>query len=855
MTKDNLRPHEIGQLFMCGFHGLEPSSEIIDLIKNHNLGSVILFSRNIDSSEQIQKLTHKLQKIAYDAGHTHPLLISTDQENGLVRRLGTSGTYFPGNIGLGAINSWSAARDVASATAEELLALGINWNLAPVLDTNNNPLNPVIGVRSFGEDPELVGKLGVAQIGGYQHSGVATSVKHFPGHGDTAVDSHLDVPIIDKTVEELERTELVPFRRAFQAKGYSYPTSVMTAHISLPRIIREKGLVSSLSPEVVTDMLRKRLRYDGVIVTDCLEMDAVSETVGVPQGSVLALQAGNDVVLISHTYERQKAAFSKVYEALKGAQLDIESLKSSLDRVRKLKERLLSWDSVLVPGDLSRVGSTEHQKLSRQLYDRIPTMVRNRVNTIPIQSSNLKEILFLGAHVPLTRAIDSEKEPFNSFYQALVKRHCNTRCIVYDENTPDLTEDIRKADCVIIGTANANFHPFQVNVVHTVQKNAKQFIVVAVMNPYDLMAFPTVDTYIVTYEYTPPAHEAAVRVIFGDVKTHSVLPVTIPNVEKRLLPRWTAEDYCSGDLEGVFELWQDTLGKDWPLTKENFNLVLTNTVRPRHWIVRNEHRKIVGFIATQILPRSVGAGQLVLLMVSPAYENQGIGSCLHNSALEHWAMEGIHSLKIGSNYPRFFPGIPDSCKRALEFFKERGWCVDDDVVWDLIRDLRSYETSKAISTRMAKENIWFGRILPSQLWEVFALQERNFPRWLSRYQTVAEQGDLQDIIVARDGGENGRVVASLTIHTTNISNDKRSDLIWTDQSLYGVKSGAISYVGVAEEERGRGIGIGIVAYANEILKKRGVEKVYIDFVRIPDFYKRLGYDFWRGYHLTAYNKN
>ncbi|KAG0170185.1 hypothetical protein DFQ28_002250 [Apophysomyces sp. BC1034] len=852
MTTDDITMRDLGQLLMCGFHGLEPSNDIIDLIQNHNLGSVILFSRNIDSPEQVHKLTQSLQKLAYEAGHSHPLLIAVDQENGILRRLGSSGTYLPGNMALGALDSWSAARDVASATSKELISLGINWNLAPVLDTNNNPLNPVIGVRSFGEDPELVARLGLAQIEGYQNNGVATCIKHFPGHGDTATDSHLDVPVIEKTLTDIEKTELVPFCRSFLAKGKTYPASVMVAHMSLPHIIREKGRVSSLASEVVHDMLRKQLRYEGIIITDCLEMDAVQETVGAPKGAVLALQAGNDMVMISHTYELQKDTFKKLDEALQGKFLDGDSLKGSLHRVRQLKEKLLSWDDVLAGYDLAQMGSVEHQKLSKYLYSRIPTVVRNDDKVIPLKSSDLHEILFLAAHVPVTRAIDSEKDPFNSFQQALLRYHQNTKYVVYDEHTPDQSEVIKKADCVVVGTANANLHPFQVDMVQTVQKHAKRFIVVAVMNPYDLMMFPMVGAYMVTYEYTPPAHEAAVSVLFGEITTHSSLPITIPNTMKRPLFKWKAEDYRTQDLEGVFRLWQENFGKDWPLTMDNFNLVLKNTTKPRHFVVRDIHGKILGFAATQILPRAVGAGQLVLLMVSPEHQGHGIGSRLHDACLEHWSMEGVHSLKIGSNYPRFFPGVPEHCIKAQRFFRGRGWCIDKDTVWDLAADLRTYETPKSISTRVAKENIWFGRILPSQIWELYAFQQRQFPRWLPRYRELAELGDFQDLIVAREGNDQGQIVASLLLCTTNISSEKRSDLIWTDKSLYGDKCGSMAYVGVAEKERGRGIGLGIAAYANEILKKRGVEKAYMDFVKIPDFYRRIGYDIWRGYHLAGY---
>lgn len=435
-VNDNL-DKEIGQLLMCGFDGLEPTPGIIDLIENHNLGSIILFSRNIATPEQVQKLTHSLQQIARNAGHKRPLFIAVDQENGVVRRLGHSGTYLPGNMGLGALGSSTAARNVAMATSKELLTLGMNWNLAPVLDVNNNPLNPVIGVRSYGQDPELVARMGLAQVEGYQRGNVATSIKHFPGHGDTATDSHLGVPVINKTLEELDKTELVPFKKAIEAGGIACPTSVMVAHMLLPYFNKE--LVSSLSPEIVRDLLRRRLGYKGVIITDCLEMDAVKETIGTPKGALMALQAGNDMAMISHTLAFQKDAFKVLYSALEQGQLNEEEIRRSLQRVAKLKDQFLSWDDVLEQKDLKTMGSDEHATLSKELYDRVPTVVTDRKKILPIRPDPKDQILFLGAHVPQTLAVDSEKEPFNSFHASLLKRHANLKYIIYNEDTPDLS--------------------------------------------------------------------------------------------------------------------------------------------------------------------------------------------------------------------------------------------------------------------------------------------------------------------------------------------------------------------------------------------------------------------------------
>ncbi|HYT37084.1 MAG TPA: glycoside hydrolase family 3 N-terminal domain-containing protein, partial [Ktedonobacteraceae bacterium] len=226
---------QIGQLLMVGFWGSTPSLEIIDLMQRYHVGNVILFSRNIHDTQQVLELTQKLQAIAKEAGQRYPLLIAIDQENGIVQRLGDLVTLFPGNMALGATGSEEIAYKVALATGNELKALGINMNLAPVVDVNNNPANPIIGVRSFGEDPSLVARLGAAMVKGFRAAGILSCLKHFPGHGDTATDSHLSLPVIPYALQRLEALELVPFRSGMKAGA----ESVMIAHVAFPTLAEQ----------------------------------------------------------------------------------------------------------------------------------------------------------------------------------------------------------------------------------------------------------------------------------------------------------------------------------------------------------------------------------------------------------------------------------------------------------------------------------------------------------------------------------------------------------------------------------------------------------------------------------------
>ncbi|GAA5811524.1 hypothetical protein MFLAVUS_004961 [Mucor flavus] len=855
MTKTTDMNQDIGQLLMCGFHGVEATEGILDLIRTRNLGSVIFFSRNIESPEQVQRLTHTLQTAAKEAGHTRPLFIAVDQENGVVRRLGSSGTYLPGSMALGAIGSTSAAYQVAKATSKELLALGINWNLAPDVDVNNNSLNPVIGVRSFGEDPAQVGKLGIAQVEAYHINGVATSIKHFPGHGDTATDSHLGVPVIDKDLNDLEKTELIPFRQAIAAKGDAYPSSVMIGHISLPKIIKEKNRPASISSEIATDLLRNRLGYEGIIITDCVEMDAVKDTVGSARGAIMALQAGNDMSMISHTLEFQQDCFKFIDQDLAAGTLDENALRKSLCRVSELKDRFLSWEDALTIKDLGVIGCQEHLDLSDRLYNKVPTLVRDRQQLVPIQPKKEDQILFLAAHVPLTLAIDSETEPFKAMYEALGRRHRNTKYVIFNEDTQDLSSHISEADYVIIGTANGNLHPFQSQLVSLAKLLAKKLIVVAVINPYDLMAFPEIDTYFVTYEYTPPVYESFARMLFGEIKNENHLPITIPNAGDAVISYspYKVEKYTINQLEACHQLWETIYSSSWPLSVQNFSLILSRMEQGQHFFVSNENKKVIGFAATQTIKTS-NSGQLALLMVDPEYQNKGVGTILNDYCLEMFRNNGS-SVMLGSSYPRFFCGVPNHDQIGQEaqvFFKHRGYTFQDNIVWDLMGDLAGYEIPTKVTERMNKENIWFGTIEEGEIEDLFKFQEKYFDYWLSTYKHHAELGDYHDLIVAREGDKEGKIIASVILHTTEGSHENRTDLVWTHPDLFGTESGGMACVGVASEERGRGIGIGIVAYANKILCERGVKKSYVDWVELVDFYSRTGYQTWRGYKLAAF---
>ncbi len=529
MTLDEL----IGQLFVVGFNGVSPSPEIVDLIQNHHVGGIILFGRNVRNAEQLLALTGELQAIAKAAGHQHPLLISTDQENGVVRRLGPGTTIFPGAMGLGAIGSEQMAHDVAFATGRELRALGVNMNLAPVADVNNNPDNPVIGVRSFGADPELVARLAAAAVRGYGEAGVMTSLKHFPGHGDTSVDSHLDLPVVPHSAERLEQVELPPFKAGIAA-GVD---SVMLAHVYFPALMPAEKLPATISPVIIEGLLRETLGFEGVIVSDCLEMRAISDTVGTERGAVMALRAGIDVVLISHTYGPQRRAVEAVRSAISGGDLAAERVRQAAERVLRLKSRYLSWE-VSAPVVPEWVGGSAHQQLSAAACDALVTLVRNDDGLLPLRPRPPERLLVLYPdRASLTLAADT-RYPERFLAETVRRRHPGVDAMSFplspsDEEREDIMSRAKRVDLILMATMNAHLRPEQAELMKLLLRSGKRVIGIAARNPYDLLAFPHLDTYVAAYEYTPSAMEAAVRLLFGEIQPRGHLPVSLPGLYER----------------------------------------------------------------------------------------------------------------------------------------------------------------------------------------------------------------------------------------------------------------------------------------------------------------------------------
>lgn len=518
---------KIGQMVMCGFAGKTPTEGILRLIREYSLGGVIYFRDNIGTTEEVRTLSDALQSAARDAG-TDPLWIAVDQEGGMVARIDREVALMPGNMALGAAGSPELVYETARISGVELRSLGITLNFAPCVDVNNNKDNPVIGVRSYGENPEWVGVMGAQAVRGFQEGGVSACAKHFPGHGDTVADSHLELPSVPHGLERLRQVELPPFQRAIAA-GVDV---IMTAHVQFPAY-DASGLPATLSPAVLEGLLRKELAYDGVIATDCLEMNAISKTVGVGRGAVLAVKAGADLVLVSHRLELQLEALEALYEAVLSGEIPQERIVESAARIRLAKEhREQGWQR-LVSAGVPPVGARQHLEAAERAAERGVTLVKAEGGALPLRHGEPTLVIW-----PRTEAktdVDESIRQEMTLGKALAPYLTDVLelSIGLRPSDPEMEAALAAASAgrlqIVVGTYNASFNPGQVKLVQELlQLPGAKVTVAALRSPYDLLVLPAqVHAYAACYENRPLMLEAAARVLAGLRPAAGRLPVTL----------------------------------------------------------------------------------------------------------------------------------------------------------------------------------------------------------------------------------------------------------------------------------------------------------------------------------------
>lgn len=483
---------KIGQLLVLTAQGTSAEDNAAQ-IEAHRPGGLIYFDANLDDAEQIATMSAGVQDLAAERGGGVPLFVGIDQEQGRVARLPV-GTRFPDAMAVGATGDTELARLRASTTAEELSALGINLNYAPDADVNTNPANPVIGNRSFGSDPDLVARMAVAEAGAYSDNGVASSVKHFPGHGDTDVDSHTGLPVIDLPREEWQSQHLPPFQAAVDADV----DSIMTAHVLMPRLdTSEEPEPATLSPSLIDGILRGELGYDGVVTTDALNMEGVRQHHSDGEIAVRVLEAGVDQLLMPPD---PAAAVAAIRDAVEQGRLTEERIDESVLRVLTLKEKrgILEAEGTDAQQAPDVLADPEHAEAAQRVADASATLVRNEDGLLPLSE---------GARVSV------RGEGAEQLSAALTEAGVT----VVDDGS---------AEAAVVGTSGSSS-----GLVESARAEGLPVIAVSQGGPYDLEAYPDVEAFVAVYSAVDVSRKAAARVIAGRVEPSGVLPVDIPGAD------------------------------------------------------------------------------------------------------------------------------------------------------------------------------------------------------------------------------------------------------------------------------------------------------------------------------------
>lgn len=502
----------LGQKLIFGFHGTELSEEFIQLIKEYKIGNVILFLRNVKSADQLRTLCAQVQELIL-AETGYPAFIVIDQEGGMVTRLPQDAVNVPCAMSLAATGDPENARKASEITIRQLRGLGANFNMAPVLDVNNNPRNPVIGIRSFGDQPEKVAAFGVASAQPYENSGILCCGKHFPGHGDTAVDSHLGIPMVDKTEEELERVELVPFRAAVEA---GIP-AIMISHVMFPKIV-EEGVPCTMSRRIVTDLLKKKIGYQGLILTDCMEMLAIQDHYGTPEGTVAAIKAGVDLAEISSTIALEWGAAKAVNEAAQRGEFDMEEIKASVEKILDYKKKICyEIDPSLCNWEEDRIAV---QYMTRQA-------ITCCGGTAPLANART---FFCGCQDYRASGAGNEDGSAGPFVEYMAKAFHAPGTITSKNPDAEEIQKVRaeavKYDNIVFSTCNGHLFQGQIALAQALAKTGKPLTVVALRNPYDIPLLPDCACKIAAYDYTTPAFKALEEIFRGGEMT-GVSPVEL----------------------------------------------------------------------------------------------------------------------------------------------------------------------------------------------------------------------------------------------------------------------------------------------------------------------------------------
>lgn len=501
---------KIGQLLVTGYQGTSPSDEYLRFVEEWGVGGIIFFTRNIQDPGEIKGIVK-----SFDKASGQHVFTSIDQEGGLVLRILKGGSLFPGAMALAATEDTDLVRRVSKGIALEMRALGLNWNLAPVLDINHQD-NPGIGARSFGHTPQDVAKYGSEAIKGFQEGGILACAKHFPGKGHARVDSHLSLPVIPYDRERLFSFELFPFTQAIKA-GVD---AVMTSHVYFPAFESTPNLPGTLSKAVLTDLLRKEMKFGGLLITDDLEMGAITEAYGVPDAAKRSFLAGADLLLICHDMQKQREAAERILDAVKNSKEAAIRLEESLERIDAARKKI----SGKQPSASLKKLSEQHIPLISEAYQKSIRCFRAAKNGVPFGKTGTK--LIICPEVSALVQVE-ETQQGEGITQMVREFYPDANYLVYHPKAETaaisaaINKEIKNFDStpeILVFTYNAHLFPGQAEAFKALAKKNPGMALVAIRNPYDVNVIADAGSAFATFGFRSPAIKAVMEVISGKRK-------------------------------------------------------------------------------------------------------------------------------------------------------------------------------------------------------------------------------------------------------------------------------------------------------------------------------------------------
>ncbi len=529
MMKKMSLEEKVGQMVAWQYNGnfynadSDTMKDLEDLIVTHGIGGLVVFAGNVYETAHLTNAFQKMAKV--------PLLIASDFERGVANRI-TGSTLFPNMMSIGAADSEDLAYRMGKITAEEGRALGVHMAYAPVVDVNINPDNPIINTRSIGEDPERVSRLAAAFIRGCQENGLIATAKHFPGHGDTDVDSHSLLPVIRADRGRLDEVELYTFKKAIEAGVQA----IMTAHLSVPALDATPDLPATLSPLILTDLLRKQFGFRGLIVTDAMTMGGITNTYSNTDAALRAIMAGVDMVLLPPEPSKV-VAFLK--EAARSGRIPEARINQSVRRILMAKARLGLYRQKLVDIDAlsQKISTKESLRQAALTFESAATLVKNEENLLPLPSSG-KKIAVL--------SLSSDPGDYfagRAFAEGVKKRCPGTQIFYADSDTgrESLEEAVAKSSeaevvvCALFSRlsdrkGSVGLDLKHIELIKSYAEGERPIVILSFGSPYFLRYFPDVDAYLCLYQNTPQTQDIAARAIFGEMEIKGKLPVSLPGL-------------------------------------------------------------------------------------------------------------------------------------------------------------------------------------------------------------------------------------------------------------------------------------------------------------------------------------